>query len=139
MSKWLLVTALFLPLAAHAGTRAEPPAPVKPADHTYPVAAPASHGRLPAGWGLYATMHGRSTELTGPRMDWADDPAVQPRDIEAGYGWRSGRATALIGYDQHDYGPRLQRANAPGQRDPNEPPSVSSSGVLGLSFVLHGR
>ena len=139
MSKWLLVSALFLPLAAHAGSRIEPPAPDKAAEHTYPVAAPASHGHLPAGWGLYATMHGRSTELTGPQMDWAEDPTVQPRDIEAGYGWRDGRATALIGYESHDYGPKPQQTARALERDPNQPPPVDSAGVLGFSLVLHGR
>jgi hypothetical protein len=136
MGRWLLVCALVAPAA----TQAAPVAPTeRPIQTTYLVTAPAGHGHLPAGWGLYATMHGRSTELSSPRFDWADDPSVQPRDIEAGYGWRGGRASALIGYDQHDYGPKLQRALSAHERDPNEPPPVTSSGVLGFSFVLHGR
>ena len=70
---------------------------------------------------------------------WADDPRVQPRDVEAGYGFRSGMASALIGYDQHDFGPKAPHAIAPGSRDPDVPPTVQSSGVLGVSFVLHAR
>ena len=99
------------------------------ADPVYAVTSPSDHAdHLGSGWGLYATLHGRSMDLSS--HSWADDPRVQPRDVEAGYGFRSGLASALIGYDQHDYGPkrparhrpRLARpqgtANRPEQRRP---------------------
>ena len=137
MGKWLLVSALLMPAVAQAGPH--PFAP--PADRTepasYAVEAPAAHGHISSGWGLYATLRGRSMDLAS--RDWAEDPRVQPRDVEAGYGWRDGKTTALIGYDQHDYGPKYQRMVSYTQRDPNEPPPVNSAGVLGFSLVLHGR
>jgi hypothetical protein len=108
------------------------------ADTVYAVKSPSDPApQAGSGWGLYATLHGRSMDLNS--HSWADDPRVQPRDVEAGYGFRSGMASALIGYDQHDFGPKAPHAIAPGARDPNEPPTVQSGGVLGVSFVLHAR
>jgi hypothetical protein len=142
MGKWLLVSASLMSLAAPVAVWAEPGPtlpPSQPAVETpYPVEAPVAPARrLGDGWGLYATLQGRSMDLVS--RDWADNPHTQARDVEAGYGWRSGKTTALIGYDQHDYGPRFQRTIARTQRDPNEPPPVNSPGVLGFSLVLHGR
>jgi hypothetical protein len=142
MGKWLRVSALLIPLAAPTAASAGP-GPTLPSNEptvqtAYPVEAPvATVRRLGDGWGLYATLQGRSMDL-GAR-DWAENPHTQARDVEAGYGWRAGNTTALIGYDQHDYGPRLQRTGSHTQRDPNEPPPVNSPGVLGFSLVLHGR
>ncbi|HVN00608.1 MAG TPA: hypothetical protein VMT68_10375 [Caulobacteraceae bacterium] len=119
---------------------AKPATPAGAATPAYAVQPPAaSHGRLSAGWGLYATWQGRSTDLGVSGMDWADDPRVQPNEVEAGYGWRGGRAAALVGFEQHDYGPKAPRPLGRASRDPNEAPNVQSSGVLGFSVVLHGR
>ena len=142
MGKWLFASALLLPLTAPsavwAGPGPTPPPSVRAVEMSYPVEAPIAPARqLANGWGLYATMRGRSMDLTS--HDWAEDPHVQSHDVEAGYGWRDGKTTALIGYDQHDYGPRFQRMVSRTQRDPNEPPPVNSPGVLGFSLVLHGR
>jgi hypothetical protein len=136
MGKWLLTAAMFAPMIANAEP-ADNPSTDRPIPASYSAQPPALHNHDIGGWGLYATMRGRSMDLQS--RDMSDDPHVQPRDIEAGYGWRSGRTTALIGYDQHDFGPRTEQTLAPGERDPNVPPSVSSSGVLGFSLVLHGR
>ena len=137
MGKWLIVVAIFAPMIAHAGPKPDGPPSDGPIPTSYSAQPPAVHGHISPGWGLYATLQGRSMDLQS--RDWADDPQAQPRDIAAGYGWRNGNAEALIGYDQHDFGPKRQQLIAPGERDPNEPPPVSSSGVLGFSFVLHGR
>jgi hypothetical protein len=136
MGRWVLVAAIFAPVVTHAGPTPDAP-PSNPTPTAYAAQPPAAHGHLSPGWGLYATLQGRSMDLQS--RDWADDPHAQPRDIEAGYGWRSGRTEALIGYNQHDFGPKRQQQIAPGSRDPNDPQPVSSSGVLGFSFVLHGR
>ena len=137
MGRWLIAVAIFAPMIAHAGSKTEGPSTEEPVATSYTVQAPAAHGHISPGWGLYATLQGRSMDLQS--RDLADDPHVQPRDIEAGYGWRDGRTEALIGYDQHDFGPRRQQQIAPGERDPNDPQPVSSSGVLGFSLVLHSR
>jgi hypothetical protein len=133
MGKWLLTLAICIPMTAHADPKADRPR----SDRSYAVTPPASRGYIPDGWAVRATLQGRSMDL-GSR-DWAEDPHVQAHDVEAGYGWRDGRASAMIGYESHDYGPRLQRAANAVERDPNQPPPVTSPGVLGFSFVLHGR
>ena len=148
MGRWLAVAAVVVPawapFVAHAGTIADRPLPERPpADQHVPAAyavdLPASHGSVPNdGWALRATLQGRSMDPLESH-DWAADPHVQPHDVEAGWGWRQGGATALIGYESHDFGPRRQRTARAMERDPNEPPPVSSPGVLGFSLVLHGR
>jgi hypothetical protein len=140
MGRWLLGAALLAaaPLTVCGGAEANPPPAERPVETAYAVGAPAAHDRsIAEGWGLYATLHGRSMDIAS--RDWAEDPHVQPHDVEAGYGWRDGATTALIGYDQHDYGPRFQQTIPHRQRNPNDPPPVNSPGVLGFSLVLHGR
>jgi hypothetical protein len=122
----LAAVAVAMPISLHA----------QPADAVYDVPAPQSHARLPDGWGLSATMQGRTMDLRDRGDGWAEDPRVQSRDIEAGYGWRGRTVSAVVGYDQHDYGPKYEQAIAPGWRDPNDPHPVGSSGVLGLSLVV---
>ena len=127
----LVLAALGAPLAA----RAEPPAP---AAHpvTYDVPAPSDPAHLSQGWGLFATMSGRSTDIGIHDLQWADDPSVQRHDVEAGYGWRRGTATAVIGYEDHDFGPKYDAASVPDAPDPGRR-KMGDSGVLGLSLVLH--
>ena len=137
MGKWLMAAALCVPMVAQADPNPDRPTADKPVPTAYAVAAPAAHGYIPDGWALRATFRGRAMDL-GSR-DWSDDPHAQPRDIEAGYGWRDGRATALIGYESHDFGPKLQQTAHALERNPNQPPPVASPGVLGFSLVLHGR
>ena len=121
----LAAVAAAIPLIAQA----------QPQDVTYAVSAPQSHGRLPDGWGLYATMQGRSMDA-GSRT-WTNDPRASSHDVEAGYGWRSGGTSAVLGYDQHDYAPKYQAAiGRGGFRDPDAPPVPGDSGVLGLSFTV---
>jgi len=122
----LAAVAVLIPLAAWA----------QPSDAVYAVPPPASHGSLPAGWGLYATLHGRTTDLQ-EGDGWTDDPRVQARDIEAGYGWHGEHTSAVIGYDQHDYGPKYDAPLPATARSPGDPREVGSSGVLGLSLVMH--
>ena len=112
----------------------------QPTDVTYDVPAPQSHsGHVSEGWGLYATMQGRSMDLGSHDYSWTQDPRVQSKDIEAGYGWRHGSTSAVIGYDQHNYAPKYQAAiGRGGFRDPDAPPVPGDSGVLGLSFTVHG-
>ena len=127
MRRLLLSAALAAcPLAA----RAAPPAadPV-----TYDVPQPTAHGRLAEGWGVFATLKGRSMDLDS--HDWSDDPRVQAHDVEAGYGWRSGGATAVIGYEAHDFGPKAPTTAQ--ERQDRDVHRFRDSGVLGFSLVLH--
>jgi hypothetical protein len=103
---------------------------------TYSVTQPSQPSHLTQGWGLFATISGRSTDLDSLHLQWSDDPRVQPHDVEAGYGWRKGAATALVGYEEHDFGPKYDAASVQGLREPNAH-RVGGSGVLGLSVVLH--
>jgi len=137
MGKWLMAAALCAPMVAQADPNPDRPMTDKPIPTAYAVNPPAAHGYIPDGWALRATFQGRAMDI-GSR-DWSDDPHAQPRDIEAGYGWRDGRTTALIGYESHDYGPKPQQTARALERDPNQPPPVDSAGVLGFSLVLHGR
>lgn len=105
---------------------------------TYDVTQPSSHGTTPQGWGMFATMNGRSTDLGARDFQWSDNPHVQAHDVEAGYGWRSGSATAVIGYADHDFG-RSEQATAQERQDRDVHRFNGGSGVLGLSLVLHGH
>ena len=104
MGRWLAAAAVFIPIVAHAGTSTDRPPPDKPVQTAYAVNPPASHGYIPDGWAMRATLQGRSMDLQS--RDWTSDPHVQPHDVEAGWGWREGRTSALIGYEAHDFGPR---------------------------------
>jgi hypothetical protein len=159
MGKWLAVAAVLTPMCgpivAHAGTNIGHAPPDRlaasrlsadqAAPTAYAVNPPASHGYIPEGWAMRATFKGRAMDLQS--RDWSADPHVQPNDVEAGYGWREGRTTALIGYESHDFGPRETQTFGVSQRptqralerDPNLPPPVTGAGVLGFSLVLHGR
>lgn len=127
----LAAIAATLPPAA----RAQPAAAVYDVP-AYSVPAPQSHARPPDGWGLAATVHGRSMDLGSRDDGWADDPRVPSRDIEAGYGWRGAAVSALVGYDQHDFGP-TKPSYGPAWRDGGNPHPAGSGGVLGLSLVVH--
>jgi hypothetical protein len=111
----------------------------QPSPAVYDVPAPASHARLPDGWGLAATVRGRTMDLGARDDGWADDPRVPSRDIEAGYGWRGRAVSALVGYDQHDFGPTSRQTLGPAWRDAGDPHPAGDSGVLGLSLVVHAR
>jgi hypothetical protein len=125
-----------LPAVVHAN----PDAPAAPAARTvtYDVPAPSTHGTMPQGWGMFATLNGRSTDLGARDFQWSDDPHVQAHDVEAGYGWRSGSATAVIGYQDHDFG-RSEQTTAQERQDRDVHRFSGGSGVLGLSLVLHGH
>lgn len=131
MRGFYALTIALAALAAAPLTLRAAPQPV-----TYDVPQPTDHVRLSQGWGLFATMNGRSTDIGARDLQWSDDPGVQPHDIEAGYGWRKGAATAVIGYDEHDFGPKYDAASVRDVRDPDAH-RMNGSGVLGLSLVLH--
>jgi hypothetical protein len=137
MREWLMLAAICLPTIAHADPKVGRPDTDGAVRTSYEVSPPAPHGYVPDGWGMRASFKGRAMDLQS--RDWTEDPHVQPGDVEAGYGWRDGGAAALIGYEEHDYGPRPQADTRAIERNPNQPPPVNSSGVLGFSFVLHGR
>src|SRR5271156_229 len=116
MGKWLMAAAMLAPTISQAGPNPAPRATEQPPPPAAGSPAPATHGYIPDGWALRATFRGRAMDL-GSR-DWSDDPHAQPRDIEAGYGWRDGRTTALIGFESHDYGPKPERTARALERDP---------------------
>jgi hypothetical protein len=144
MGRWLLAAALALPLAARADPPQPPPGPTivttQPAiDEAH---APAYAPQPPldptvsyTGWGLRASIQGRSLDLDSLSGGWSADSSAGPRDIEAGYGWRKGAADAMFGYGQ--YGP-----GAPGDGGPHfeaERGHDGAGGVIGFSLVLHAR
>jgi hypothetical protein len=104
---------------------------------TYRVTQPADQGHLSQGWGLFATLSGRSMDVGGRDFRWSEDPSVQAHEVEAGYGWRNGAATAVIGYAQHDFGPKYETTAQ--ERQDRDVHRFGGSGVLGLSLVLHGH
>jgi hypothetical protein len=122
----LAAIAATIPLAAQA----------QPGLAVYDVPAPHSDARLPDGWGLSATVRGRTLDLGSRDDGWADNPGVPTRDIEAGYGWRGPAVSALVGYDQHDFGPTGQPTGGPAWRA-GDPHQARRSGVLGLNLVVH--
>lgn len=124
----------MLSLAALAVAAAGVHAAPQPA--TYNVPAPSETSHLSQGWGLFATISGRSTDLDSLHLQWSDDPRVHGHDVEAGYGWRKGATTAVIGYEEHDYGPKYDAASVRNGLDPGAR-RIGGSGVLGLSLVLH--
>ncbi len=133
MTRWAGVLALLMMAApAMAEPAAKPPA--KPVE--YPVTLTPLSGVQPSGWSLYASMRGRSMDLSQPGQGWADDPTLQRGDIQAGYGWRAAGTTALVGYIQHGSAPVV------GLKPPDDTPNGhrrDAGGVIGVGFVLHGR
>jgi hypothetical protein len=137
MTKWLTLAVLLLPLAAHAGPLDAPRQPPKTGP-SYPAHALADVGGADKGWGLYATVEGRSLDLRSRDLGWADEPSARLGDLEAGYGWRSGRASALIGYGQYDHGFDNVR-QATGAAIYPAAARKDDSGVIGLNLVWRSR
>jgi hypothetical protein len=95
------------------------------------VAAPRFEVRQwtpPAGWGLFATVGGRSKDLSD-RSDWAQDPSAQAGEAAAGLGWHGPNASAVVGYDRPNNG-------APADLYPHSP---QPQGLLGFSLAYHMR
>jgi hypothetical protein len=145
MGKWLLLAALALPAAARAEPLklpdpaiTPPPAPGWTDTVPYAPTQPADPMARYAGWGMRATIQGRSMDLGSLSAGWSADPAAGPRDIEAGYGWRRGGTDALVGYGQYDAGPKRDFAGAD-KLFQTYRPRDATGGVLGISLVLHGR
>lgn len=138
MVRWLLAVALALPVAAQADPLKLPEPVISPsaAESTgtsYAPQPPATATARYAGWGMRATIQGRSMDLDSLGAGWAPDPGAGPRDIEAGYDWRRGNADAVVGYGQFDLpGGGDKRLGSPRRHD-------GAGGVLGFSFVLRGR
>ena len=137
MGKWLLAAAIVLPLAARADPATLPaflPAARQPA--VFVARPPADLTSDYSGWGLRATIQGRSMDLAAPGLGWTSDPGAGPKDIVAGYGWRQGGADAVLGYGQFDHGAFDNPAT---QRSYSFRPREDDPGVLGFSLILHSR
>ncbi len=133
MTRWagVLALAFAAPVMAEPATPPSRPAP----EYQINFAPPA--GARPSGWSLYAAIPGRSMDLSGGGLGWADDPNVLRGEFQAGYGWRGAATTAVVGYIQHD-----QVAPYAGPRPPDDTPNSrrpGGSGVIGMGFVLHAR
>jgi len=130
MLKAIFIAAALTPTIACAQPT-DKPAPV------YSVLAPADKGgAAPSGWGLFASMRGQSLNIRSPDSGWADDNYVRKGDVEAGFGWRRNGASALVGYQQADFGPNEDYAPTFGpHRSAHE--SHDDVGVIGLGFALH--
>jgi hypothetical protein len=139
MFRIVAIALAFIPLAAEADTAVGPRLAPTAVQHFYPALAPADLTGVPHdGWGWRARLEGRWLDLRARNLDWADDPATPAKEVEAGFQWRRGPASAVVGYSQYDGGadrdPALWDRLIPGDRK-----SVSDPGVLGLSLVLHSR
>jgi hypothetical protein len=130
-----LLAVVLLPISA----RAAPGAGFQVrADESYRVMPLASGGAAPHGWGVFATVQGRSIDIRSRDLGWSDDPHTRAGDIEAGFGWRRDRVSAVLGYQQIDFGYRSDPA--PGQDPKNQPGAHwGGGGVLGLGFALRSR
>jgi hypothetical protein len=127
MLKALMLAAALLPLTA----RAEPPN----SGPDYSVHAPSKeNAAAPHGWGLFVATKGQSLDLSHPGSGWSEDPEMRPGDFQAGFGWRKNAATAVLGYQQADYGPK--NVDAVPLFGPHRS-SNGSGGVIGLGFTLH--
>jgi len=125
----LLVAALLWPPTAKA-------APDE--GRTYRVIPAVGNGAPPRGWGVYATVQGRSMGLRSRGDGWVDDPQVSSGDVQAGFGWRRNRMSTVLGYQEIDFGQRLFQG--PGVDPMNTgKPGEDSIGVIGLGFSLRSR
>jgi hypothetical protein len=96
-----------------------------------PPAEASHHGEV----GVYATAQGRTMNLRSRDLGWSDDPRAPAGAIEAGYGWRRDRASALLGYEQPDPG-RQGLATPDIDRETKFGVRPDGGGVLGAAFVL---
>lgn len=115
-----LPTLLLGAARPEAGAKALTPRP------DFTLTPKASAPWTPSGWGLFATAHGQSMDLAGPRR-WAEDADARPDQLEAGFGWRGRNASATAGYVQPDFG----------TRDDDHPNSKRPSGLFGLTVTFH--
>ena len=127
MRGWAVLAGLVLASTPAAGL-ARPASGSAP--DTYAVNPPSgAAARAPMGWGAFAINKGRSLDLTSHKLDWADDSATDNHDVAVGLGWRSDHTTAVIGYDQEDFGPKPD----PRRGAVRDPVPWRSPGVVGLT------
>ena len=132
------LVATIIPLVALALIALPAICAAAPGGQIYRVVAPSGQGLTPHGWGVFATVQGRSIDLRSRDLGWSDDPQTRPGDIQAGLGWRRNRVSAVLGFQQADYGPHDYVA--PGIDPRNEPgPRRDGGGVIGLGFSLLSR
>ena len=123
----LLAGCLLMPMAGHADPSLTPVA--------YSALPPATHGAAPSGWGLSATVSGRSMDLQTRTLEWVNNTAVRSGDADVGFGWRRRGSSIVLGYEQRgvtspapDFGPKRDL----GRRSDNP-------GYLGLNLTLRHR
>jgi|SRR5580658_4055741 hypothetical protein len=119
----LAAALLAVPLAATADTPA--PSLARPQLHD-------AAGGPDDGWGTSASFNGQSVDLRDVGGGWSDETAFGPKDSAAGYGWRSGGSTAMVGYSNRDLGaPPYSRT-----LDLTHQVKDESRSILGLTFVM---
>jgi hypothetical protein len=96
---------------------------IKPAYPIAPLAA--STIRSPRGWGLIATVHGRSADLMDPSR-WTASAMTEQDSV--GLSWRGNRFSTTFGYSQTEFDAPM---DARGFR--------RAPGLLGVSVALHTR
>lgn len=152
MGRWGIALAFLLPAAAQAAPPISPrPLPMKPIPMRQIVYAPSASSsafhalaagtmaHVSSGWGLRATLDGRSMDLGARDFNWAEDTVAGSRDMEAGFGWRGANSDALFGYSRHEIGPAPD--HGPGRSGSAFPtgPRWHAPSVLGFSFILRTR
>lgn len=123
------------PLGPPAQMRAHPTALLRTyqPDLAYAAHGPADRRADDGGWSFRASVRGRSMDLGSADQGWTGDPGAGPRDVEAGYDWRGGAASMVIGYQQYVFPPHdpLAVRRFVGARPPD-----SAAGVFGFSVIL---
>lgn len=87
------------------------------------------------GWGLFATLPGRSIDFGASGVGWRPDPDARAFEVQAGYGWRDPNLETVIGYSRYDLGPGSQRFR-PDSSDTLRPQHEETLGVLGLGLRM---
>ncbi|MBV8393033.1 MAG: hypothetical protein JOY81_07605 [Alphaproteobacteria bacterium] len=138
MLRWALAAVILVPLTAEAAPPlaikvARPPAGVP----AYAQIAARRLGTSGNGWGLKASIGGEAVDLGGPGPV-GRDALMGEADSAAGFGWRGGRAAAILGYG--DLQPALERWEPSlGATEIADEINRRKGGVFGLNLVLRTR
>jgi hypothetical protein len=82
----------------------------------------------PAGWGLFATLSGRSIDLSN-HSGWLTNPDAREGEAEVGLGWRGSTTSAVFGYIKPDYGATVERF----------PHTLQPESLMGINLAVHSR
>jgi hypothetical protein len=133
VTTWSLITTVLAAIALVPCSATADPGAVQSGSVQYLSFQPSAVGSAPSGWGLSANVQERSVNLRDHGSQWTDDTDARPYPAAAGYGWRDGGSSIVLGYQQ--------RGPAPSAAGPRSYgfPSRARSGVFGLSITVRRR